>query len=221
MNKKSLILAISLMLIFVCTMGVTVAYLQDSTDPVTNVFVAADFADLGLSETDPDVEYDSNDGTNDYLVVPGMDIEKDPKVTFKPLDGEDNLVDAYVFVKMDATGWTTADNKAFSKTIGSATDALTFSVDTYWTFLKADGDSYIYYREVPANTTIEDQSIIVDDKVTVSTAITETDLDGVSENLSVITDSSLVFKAYAIQQIGFDGAEAAWGEVYGEAQSQQ
>lgn len=221
MNKKSLILAISLMLIFVCTMGVTVAYLQDSTDPVTNVFVAADFADLGLSETDPDVEYDSNDGTNDYLVVPGMDIEKDPKVTFKPLDGEDNLVDAYVFVKMDATGWTTADNKAFSKTIGSATDALTFSVDTYWTFLKADGDSYIYYREVPANTTIEDQSIIVGDKVTVSTAITETDLDGVSENLSVITDSSLVFKAYAIQQIGFNGAEAAWGEVYGEAQSQQ
>lgn len=221
MNKKSLILAISLMLIFVCTMGVTVAYLQDSTDPVTNVFVAADFADLGLSETDPDVEYDSNDGTNDYLVVPGMDIEKDPKVTFKPLDGEDNLVDAYVFVKMDATGWTTADNKAFSKTIGSTTDALTFSVDTYWTFLEADGDSYIYYREVPANTTIEAQSIIVDDKVTVSTAITEADLDGVSENLSVIANSSLVFKAYAIQQIGFDGAEAAWGEVYGEAQSQQ
>lgn len=220
MNKKSLVLAISLMLIFVCTIGVTVAYLQDTTDPVTNVFVAADFADLELNETDPSEDYDSNDGTNDYLVVPGMDIAKDPTVTFKPLEGEDNLVGAYVFVKMDATGWTTADNYAFAKQIGTTANALTFSVDTYWQFLKADGNSYIYYKAVAANSTIEDQSIIVGDTVTVSTAITEADLDSVSENLSVITNSSLVFKAYAIQQDGFATAEAAWTAVYGESQAQ-
>ena len=56
--------------------------------------------------------------------------------------------------------------------------------------------------------------------MTVSTAITEADLDSVSENLSVITDSSLVFKAYAIQQDGFATAEAAWTAVYGESQAQ-
>ena len=217
MNKKSLILAIALVLVMTCTIGVTVAYLQDTTGPVTNVFVAADFADLTLEETKP-AEYDSNEATNDYLVVPGMDITKDPKVTFVPEEGEDNLVGAYVFVKMDAAGWTTTDNKAFTKVIGNCADALSFSVDEYWTFLKKDGNSYIYYKAVAADETIDAQSIIANDKVTVSTAITEADLDGVSENLSVITDSSLIFSAYAIQQLGFDSTEAAWTAVYGQSQ---
>ncbi|MBE6677851.1 MAG: hypothetical protein E7597_03550 [Ruminococcaceae bacterium] len=217
MNKKSLILAISLVLVMTCTIGVTVAYLQDTTDPVTNVFVAADFADLTLEETKP-AEYDSNEATNDYLVVPGMGIAKDPKVSFAPEADEDNLVGAYVFVKMDAAGWTTTDNKAFTKGIGNCADALSFSVETYWTFLKMEGDSYIYYKAVAADETINAQKIIANDKVTVSTAITEADLDGVSENLSVITDSSLIFSAYAIQQLGFDSTEAAWTAVYGQSQ---
>ncbi len=221
MNKKSLILAISLVLVMTCTIGVTVAYLQDTTDPVTNVFVAADFADLGLSETDPDDEYDGNGATNDYLVVPGMDITKDPKVTFAPEADEDNLVGAYVFVKMDAAGWTTTDNVAFTKQLGNCADALSFSVDTYWTFLKKDGNSYIYYKAVAADKTINTQSIIANDKVTVSTAITEADLDTASESLSVITDGSLIFSAYAIQQLGFDDSpEAAWTAVYGQSQTQ-
>ncbi len=217
MNKKSLILAISLMLIMTCTIGATVAYLQDTTDPVTNVFVAADFADLGLSETDTS-EYDNNDGTNDYLVVPGMEIAKDPKVTFAPDDDEDNLVDAYVFVEMNAAGWTTADNATFTKAIGNCEDALSFSVDTYWTFLKQDGDSYIYYVEVPANSTIDAQSIIEGNAVSVSTEITEADLDTASGSLSVITDGSLIFKAYAIQKASFEDEGAAWTAVYGQSQ---
>lgn len=221
MKKKGLILAISLALILMLTVGTvsfTLAYLQDSTDAVTNVFVAADFADLGLEETDTS-EYDENSATNDYLVIPGMDIEKDPKVSFAPQEGEDNLVDAYVFVKMDASGWTTTDNVAFKKALGACADGLSFSVDTYWTFLKAEGGSYIYYKAVAANETITAQSIIAGDTVTVSTDITEADLDAASGTLSAITDGSLTFSAYAIQQAGFDSAEDAWTDVF--AQSQQ
>ncbi len=221
MNKKSLILAISLMLVFVFTMGTTIAFLQDSDNAVTNTFVAADIGDLDLSETDNDSDADSD--KNEYLVVPGIDITKDPSVSFVPNENDrDKLVDAYVFVTMTADGWTTTDNENFFYKLGAAGEpavdyGLSFSIAD-WTYLGKDskGD-YVYYVSVPKTDTLNAKPIITNNKIIVDDAITEDDLDAAT-NEGALTN--LVFSSYAIQQAGFESdVWSAYTAVSGNVQA--
>lgn len=100
-STKTLVALLSLVLLLGCSLGGTLAWLSDSTGPVTNTFTVGDI----------NISLDEN--TTDYKIVPGVDIAKDPKVTVKA-----NSEACWLFVKIEesanwpdkltydvATGW--------------------------------------------------------------------------------------------------------------------
>lgn len=80
---KIIVLAAALALIVVCTAGTTLAWLQDSTEQVTNTFAPSNIT-ITLKET-----------KTDFKMIPGWTIDKDPKVTVK--GGSE---DCWLFVKI-------------------------------------------------------------------------------------------------------------------------
>ena len=104
-KRRNRRIALTLCVMFVvlaASIGGTVAWLTDKTDPVTNTFTAGDI-NITLAEN-----------TTNYKMVPGVDIAKDPKVNVEP-----GSEDCWLFVKVEksdnfddfmtytiATGWT-------------------------------------------------------------------------------------------------------------------
>lgn len=83
MQKKFTSVAVAALLLF-CVVGGTIAWLKTQTDAVVNTFTAGDI-DITLTETE-----------RVYKMVPGITIEKDPKVTV-----EAGSEDCWLFVKVD------------------------------------------------------------------------------------------------------------------------
>ena len=190
--KKKLMTVLALVLVIAMSVAGTYAYLTHITDPITNTFTVGDIGDLTLTETT---------GTT-YNVIPGVDLDKNPTVAYD--SDANNDVAVYVFVKVTAPDWTVAaDNKTYTKSTNSADPALSFTIDSNWTYLTKDGSDYIYYAAVNAATDFS-ASVISGNSITVSAGI----VDGEIESLT----GSLTFAAYAIQQAGFT-VNTAWAEV--------
>jgi hypothetical protein len=78
------VLSLAALLLVAVSVGGTIAYLQDATKPVENVFTTS-HVDIDLTET-----------KKTFKMVPGTSIEKDPKVTVKA-----NSEACWLFVKVD------------------------------------------------------------------------------------------------------------------------
>lgn len=184
-SMKVVVLLLAVVLLIGCVAGGTLAWLITSTGPVENTFVAGEIGNLALKETDADKR---------FIIVPGVDISKDPTVTF---DG--NNVPAYLFVKIEYTGWNTTDGKTF--TIGSDDKEMTWEIADGWTKL----ENGVYYRTVEADADTQatrSYGIIKNNTITVESGITKDDLAKDSEGNNAYT-KSLTFTAYAIQAEGF------------------
>ena len=184
-SMKVVVLLLAVVLLIGCVAGGTLAYLMTKSATVTNTFVAGEIGTLSLAETTG----------NSYIVTPGVDITKDPVVTFKG-----NNVAAYVFLKVEATDWA----------VSGADTTHTYSIGTNqevkwvldgWTKLE-DG---VYYKEVAANAGEQSWSVIKDNKITVSYEITKANISNYTKGLS--------FTAYAIQKDGFTTVAAAWEQA--------
>ena len=108
MKKKTLLVAVAMVLVCVMSVMGTVAYMQNTTGPVENTFIAAGGGklaeDLTLVEhlvtakADGEYTYAKKDGAtitqvssaaeasiaengNSYQVMPGMELPKDPTIT--------------------------------------------------------------------------------------------------------------------------------------------
>lgn len=182
---KVVVLLLAVVLLIGCVAGGTLAYLMAKSSTVNNTFVAGEIGTLTLSETTGE----------SYIVTPGVDITKDPTVTFNG-----NNVAAYVFLKVEATGWE----------VSGADTTYTYSIGTNqevkwvldgWTKL---GDG-VYYKEVAANAGEQSWSVIKDNKITVSSEITKANISDYTKGLS--------FTAYAIQKDGFTTVAAAWEQA--------
>ena len=103
-GMKTFAAMLALVLVIGCAVGGTVAWLVSSTDPVVNTFTYGDI-NITLSETTG----------NDYKIIPGVNIGKDPKVTVKK-DSEA----CWLFVKVEKAG-----------TFGA--NKVTYSIATGWT----------------------------------------------------------------------------------------
>lgn len=174
-SGRLFVLMLALVLVLGCAVGGTVAWLVAKTDPVVNTFTYGDI-NITLTETT---------GEN-YKIIPGVDIGKDPKVTVKA-DSEA----CWLFVKVEEEG-TFVANK------------VTYSVDDGWT--KGDDTDIpanVYYREVGAVTADTDFYVLNGNKVTVSNSLTK-------EDIANITQPTLTFTAYAVQKDGMADAAAAW-----------
>ena len=184
-SMKVVVLLLAVVLLIGCVAGGTLAYLMTKSATVTNTFVAGEIGTLSLAETTG----------NSYIVTPGVDITKDPVVTFKG-----NNVAAYVFLKVDATGWTVSgSDTTYTYSIGTNQEMKWELVG--WTKLE-DG---VYYKEVAANAGKQSWSVIKDNKITVSYEITKANIGNYTKGLS--------FTAYAIQKDGFTTVSAAWTQA--------
>lgn len=126
-STKTLVALLSLVLLLGCSLGGTLAWLSDSTDPVINTFTVGDV----------NIELDETTGT-EYKIVPGVNIAKDPKVTVKA-----NSEACWLFVKIEesanwpdeltytiAEGWTelTGVTGVYYRQVGASDNAQEFYV---------------------------------------------------------------------------------------------
>ncbi len=176
-STRALIAVLALTLLIGCSLGGTMAWLMDSTGPVTNTFTVGDIK-IYLTET-----------TTEYKIVPGVDIEKDPKVTVK--DGSEAC---WLFVKVEETNWPELKD--------GQTRKVNYAIADDWTPLT--GHIGVYYREVPAAETDQDFYVLEGNKVTVSENLTKAEINAIA------TTPILSFTAYAVQQEGMADAAAAW-----------
>ena len=186
LNKKTVALVLALVLILGASIGGTLAYLITSTETVTNTFTVGDIGELTLTETKPT--------DKKGIIVPGVDIEKDPKVSYTVADDDDVAV--YIFVKITAGENWTANGAAYAYNIAAPTtlnNAMTFSVDSAWT--QVPNTPGVFYKELAAKTPLNATSIIAGDKITVSQDITKEQLRAAAE-----AKFNLDFTAYAIQK---------------------
>lgn len=177
-SMKTFVAMLALVLVIGCAVGGTVAWLTAQTGPVVNTFTYGDI-DIELTETKPE--------NQQAKIIPGVDIEKDPKVTVKA-----NSEACYLFVKVEQTG-NFVDGK------------VSYSIADGWTAL--EGENGVYYREVAATTADMDFYVLKNNKITVSDKLTKGDI----QNLSGANKTpKLTFTAYAVQQDGIVDADTAW-----------
>lgn len=178
LSGKLVVAMLAVTLLIGCAIGGTVAWLTDKTTAVTNTFTYGDI-NITLAETT---------GT-DYKIIPGVNIEKDPKVTVKA-----NSEACWLFVKVEEEG-TFVANK------------VTYSIADGWTKLTGvTGVDNVYYREVGAVTADTEYYVLKGNMVTVSDTLTKEDIQN-------ITNPTLTFTAYAVQKDGIADAAIAWAKV--------
>ncbi len=175
-SSKAFAAVLALVLVLGCALGGTVAWLGAESGPVTNTFTYGDI-NIALTETTGE----------DYKIIPGVDIAKDPKVTVEA-DSEA----CWLFVKVDEVGTFVADK-------------VTYSVADGWTALT--GQPGVYYREVGAVTADTDFYVLKDNVVKVSDTLTKEEIKDIP------TGPTLTFTAYAVQKDGIADAATAWSKI--------
>lgn len=178
-KTRRALLSLSLVLVtLMVAVGGTIAWLTDSTDPLENVFTVGNI-DITLNETTGE----------QYKMVPGNDIAKDPKVTVAA-----GSEDAWVFVKVEESA--------------NLDDFITYAIDGGWTELS--GVPGVYYREYAA----DDEAIypvLAGNKVTVNDTVTKAMMDAITADEA--EEPTLTFTAYAIQKDNVADANTAWTEL--------
>lgn len=188
-STKALVALLALVLVIGCSLGGSLAWLVDETKPVTNTFTVGDI-NITLVETTE----------NDYKILPGVDIHKNPKVTVLK-DSEA----CWLFVKVEES----ADWPNFKE--GSGARKVNYDIAGDWTLL--EGKSDVYYQKVDAAAAKAGKEYPVlagneaypDGVVTVSDTLTKSEVKQVAEQTPTLT-----ITAYAVQMEGVESAEAAW-----------
>ena len=93
MKKKIYIIVVSILSICSFLVGTSVAWLSSTTDTVVNTFTYGDI-NIKIEETDTG-DNDNNEFTNEYKMLPGNKITKDPKITVLA-----NSEDSYLFIEI-------------------------------------------------------------------------------------------------------------------------
>lgn len=187
-RKKGWIAILAVAVVLLGVAGGTLAWLIDQTESVVNTFTYGDIT-IELTETDTD-DGDNNPLTNEYKMVPGQTITKDPVLTV--VAGSE---DCWLFVKLEKS--VDADFDAF----------MSYEMADGWTAL--DGVDGVYYREVAAADVADADmafGVIRDNTVTVKSEVTK-------QMLNELTDATypkLTVTGYAVQKAGMATAADAW-----------
>lgn len=176
MKRKSLTILIAVVLVVVCAIGGTLAWLTAQTQEVTNTFTVGNI-DITLTETGAiDTDNDEFVDSKSYSMVPGTVLDKDPKITVA--GGSEKC---YLFVKVDKS--TTLDTY------------IAYTIDSGWKNVpNADG---VYYQIVNKNAGNQDFGVLANDTVTVKNTVTKDNMDYLNTDEAI--QPTLSFKAYAVQ----------------------
>ena len=198
MRKKLITAIIALSLALCCLVGVTMAWLMDSTPTVKNTFTTGD-VEITLKESplNADGTYGTPvEGTeNAYQMIPGTEYKKDPTVA---VDASSET--CYLFVKFEEEG--------DASTYLTYTSTLTST--NGWT--QGDGTnipSNVWYRIVEKGDSVRSWALLAGNKITVNaTTVTKANMD-------IAAKAALVYTAYAVQKANVVDAAAAWVIVNG------
>ena len=186
-SKKMLVILLALTVTMVTAAGGTLAFLY-GTQNVKNTFTYGDIQ-IDLEETDTGLDPDQNPDTNQYPMLPGQPIHKDPKVTVYA-----GSLDCWLFVELTES-WNFADY-------------LSYTVADGWEPL--EGVPGVFCRAVDASRESQIFPVIKDDLVDMKESVT-------LGQLATLTDAdypTLTIKAYAIQRSAAieetATAQAAW-----------
>lgn len=186
-SKKMLVILLALTVTMVTAAGGTLAFLY-GTQNVKNTFTYGDIQ-IDLEETDTGLDPDQNPDTNQYPMLPGQPIHKDPKVTVYA-----GSLDSWLFVELTES-WNFADY-------------LSYTVADGWEPL--EGVPGVFCREVDAMGESQIFPVIKDDLIYMKESVT-------LGQLATLTDAdypTLTIKAYAIQRSAAieetATAQAAW-----------
>jgi len=190
-GTKLFVMSLAFTLVLCGIIGGTVAWLIADTDPVINTFTYGDI-NIDLKETDTDKDGDGNPNTNNYPMIPGNSITKDPVVTFKA-----NSENAWLFVKLEKSA--------------NFDDFMTYEIAEGWIAL--DGVDGVYYREVEKADTDAEYYVIKDNTVNVKGEVTKQMLNELDANGA--TDyPTLTVTAYAVQRDrNITTAADAWAKI--------
>lgn len=178
-STKAFAALLAVTLLVGSAIGGTLAWLTSKSDSLVNTFTIGNVA-IKLEETKGE---DSGTEKN-FKVTPGVNIEKDPKVTV-----DSTSEDCWLFVKI------TEDGNAWN-------NGLSYTPESGWKKLEGV-KGIVYYRDI-TGATDKDQvlPVLQNNQVTVSEELTTLD-----EN------TKLTFTAYAIQKEGIETAEDAWDKL--------
>lgn len=204
-EMKALVLLMAVILVIGSVVGSTVAWLIAKTEKVTNTFTYGDI-DIKLEETDTNLDGDNDPNTNDYKMMPGKAISKDPKVTVLP-DNED----CWLFVELEKSE--------------NFDDFLEYVVADGWTQLQDENGNAVegvFYRTVDADTDGEGVAydVLKDNQVTVKGTVTKEMLNALNPEGEEASYPTLTITAYAVQRDSeieaIDTAAEAWALVKAE-----
>lgn len=166
-GMKTFVAMLALVLVIGCAVGGTVAWLTAQTEPVVNTFTCGNI-NIDLTETKPE--------DRQAKIIPGVDIEKDPKVIVKA-----NSEACWLFVEVKKEGT-------------FVTDKVTYSIADDWTQGNGtDIPENVYYRKVDAVTSDKDFVVLKDNKIYVREDLKKEDIKGINDH------PTLTFTAYASQ----------------------
>lgn len=186
-SKKTLVIILALTVTMVTAAGGTLAFLY-GTQNVKNTFTYGDIQ-IDLEETDTGLDPDQNPDTNQYPMLPGQPIHKDPKVTVYA-----GSLDSWLFVELTES-WNFADYLSY--TVADGWEPLEGVPGVFCRAVDAMGESQTFPM-------IKDDLIYMKESVTLGQLATLTDADY----------PTLTIKAYAIQRSAAieetATAQAAW-----------
>ncbi|MDO5593876.1 MAG: hypothetical protein Q4G01_03550 [Eubacteriales bacterium] len=205
-SNKTVAILLALVLAIGCAVGGTLAWLISKTEPVVNTFTYGDInIDLYEHEynaSENNLEKSKVKSVDNYKIIPGVDLPKDPTVEVKA-----NSEACWLFVKVKEENWPTF-------TDADKTKKVSYHIADGWAAL--DSQPGVYYREVDAAAAKAGESYYIlkgnttyaNGVVTVSENLTKTEVDQLKKNSPTLT-----FKAYAVQKDGIKDADAAWKQI--------
>lgn len=192
---RGLVLVLALALIVGVAGGATFAWLTAKSDTVVNTFTYGDI-NIDLEETTGD----------SYKIIPGVDIEKNPKVTVKA--GSEAC---WLFVKVEEEDWPTLTYVDGEKPVRK----VNYDIADGWTALT--GVENVYYRTIDDAVTADTEFYVLkgndtypNGAITVSDTLTKKEIN---EKLTETPELSIT--AYAIQKDGMNTAAEAWAAIPG------
>ncbi len=179
-SRRLLALIVALVLVFGVAVGGTVAWLVARSDAIVNTFTYGDI-NIDLDETTGD----------EYEMIPGQTITKDPTVTV-----EADSVESWLFVKLEKSE--------------NFDDFMEYAIAEGWTALPdVDG---VYYRETDRTDEEQTFAVLADNTVTVKETVTKAMLNALDQT-DPPSYPTLTVTAYAVQKAGFETAGDAWQVV--------
>lgn len=205
MKKKTLTIAIALVLVVALAVGATWAYLTAQSGPVVNTFTVGKLFDQGgaltlkehkaVAQTSGEYSYKvtTEEVTgNEYTLLPGTKIEKDP---FVKVTGLKAGASCYLYVEVVAS---------------DAKNVLKYSVADTWELLAGvtgkNGGAVYVYKTNDGNRVTAD---VTATSILASNLVEVNDFDVNSD-----ATASLTFYGYLCQSAGFADAAAAFAECF-------